>query len=90
MRLTVQHSDWDKVRSDYKRLDVIHTSCCEQMRAAFDGGFIGYNDHGECDTEENNNVNIYKYDSDEESWSALPISYCPFCSAPIEIQHEHY
>ena len=60
------------------------------MRAAFDGEFIGYGDYVESDTQGDTNLNIYKYDLDKKSWSALPISYCPFCSASIEIQHEHY
>jgi hypothetical protein len=56
------------------------------MRVAWDGEFIGYGDREDGDTKGNKNINIYRFDSDEEIWSALPISYCPFCGASIEIQ----
>jgi N-acetylneuraminic acid mutarotase len=87
MKLTVQKSAWREAGTNYSKTTLARQTCCAEMKAAWDDGFIGYGNHEDDDAQDNENINIYKYDPDEESWSALSIQYCPFCGASIEIVH---
>ena len=87
MKLTVQKSTWQDAGTTHTRTILERHTCCVEMQEAWEGSLIGYGNHEDDDTQDNRNVNIYKYDPDEENWSAISISYCPFCGASIEIHH---
>lgn len=87
MKLTVTRDTYQDAGRQVNRTVQVMQTCCSEMRAAWDSGFIGYGNPENDADQANRDVNIYKYDSDDESWSALSINYCPFCSAAIEIHH---
>lgn len=63
---------------EYKVLKI--DFCCDEMRDAEDGNFVGFGD-GDAGLNRDNHVNIYKnwgYGCDSK-----PITLCPFCGKPV-------
>ncbi len=87
MKLSVRKSAWHEAGVNYTQTELATQVCCEEMGSAWDGDFIGYGDREDGDAKGDRNINIYKFDTEEEIWLALPISYCPFCGTSVEVQH---
>jgi len=84
MELKVETNSYIENEQSISKRRLVMTSCCDEMREAWNNGFISYGER-DGETEENTNVNIYKFDEDENVFSSFSIKFCPFCSTKIAI-----
>lgn len=62
--------------------------CCAKMLEAIDNCSVGFGNYDGFDNQ-NTDVNIYclqPHECGEIFVSLMPISFCPFCGKPIEIE----
>lgn len=85
MKITAYEEYYDEAKQTTFQKTESQT-CCADMSNALDNEYIGYGERTEPVINESTKVNIYSFVTDEDTWLAVPINYCPFCSASIEIE----
>lgn len=75
-------------RGDLEKIEVkeIHF-CCEKLKKAFGGIFVGFGEVDSC-LNKNEDINIYHCDAYPEGacWESMPIKFCPFCATELKVK----